>query len=251
MRRLLSTPDDADVEEIYAGLTLPDGRDTAEGAVPWVALGMVSTADGGASIGGLTAELGGEADKVAFRRLRGACDAILVGAGTARAEDYGPPGGTEQRRTDRIGRGLAPRPRLVLVTGSLSLDPTARMFSDPDRRPLVITHGDAPADREEALRGVADVVRVGAHEVDLAAGLRHLAGLGLRRVLCEGGPRLNGTLLAEHLVDEVFVTIAPVAVGGDAPRIAASSGDGVARELALVDAHEHRGELTLRYRVVR
>ena len=251
MRHLLSAPDELDVADLYPGLTLPDGRETPEGFLPSIALGMVSTADGGATVGGLTAALGGAADEVAFRRLRGACDAILVGAGTARDEDYGPPGGDAQRQADRVARGLPPRPRLVLVTGSLSLDPGARLFADPNRRPLVITHGDAPLDREAALREVADVVRIGGHEVDLPAACRHLGELGLRRILCEGGPRLNGALFAADLVDEVFVTIAPVAVGGDAPRIAAAAGEGTPRDLQLVDAHEHRGELVLRYRVVR
>lgn len=243
----------SDLDELYAGLILPDGGTRGgEGSHPrpWVALGMVSSVDGRATIDGGTADLGGVADQVAFRRLRAACDAILVGAGTARVESYGPTGGSAARQADREARGLAASPRLVVVTGSLDLDVDQPMFGDPRHRPLLVTHGAAPAGREAALAEVADVVRCGEREVDLPAALERLGELGHRRILCEGGPGLNAALLAEDLVDELFLTVAPVLVGGPAPRIVGSGQEAVHR-LELADLHEHEGELVLRYRRVR
>lgn len=243
MRRLHPDVRDLPLEEAYAGLTLEPGTDRAA-----VAIGMVASVDGGAAVGGVTADLGGEADRVAFRRLRGAADAILVGAGTVRDEDYGPPGGNAQRRADRVARGLAERPRLVIVTGSMNLAADHRVFGDPDHRPLIVTHGEAPSDREQQLAEVAEVVRVGDAQVDLPQLLRDLRTRGYPRVLCEGGPSLNGALLAEDLIDEVFLTVVPSLLGGDAARIVTGATLEPPRGLDLVSVHEHDGELLLRYR---
>ncbi len=246
MRELHPTPRSLEVDDLHAGLTLAAGEGRA-----WVAIGMVTSLDGAAALDGDTAALGGEADRAVFGRLRAAADAILVGAGTVRDESYGPPRGTPARRADRVARGLAEVPRLVIVTGSLDLAPDHRVFSDPAAPPLVATHAAAPADRAAALAQAAEVVRLGQEDIDLAAVLRDLYDRGLRRVLCEGGPSLNAALLAADLVDEAFVTVAPVAIGGDAPRIAVGPPPGRARPFTLVSVHEHDGELLLRYRRAR
>lgn len=246
MQQLYPGPRDLQLEELYEGLTLEPGEGRAS-----VALGMVASVDGGAAVGGLTADLGGDADAVAFRRLRGAADAILVGAGTVRDEDYGPPRGTPERRADRVGRGLTERPRLVIVTGSLTLSPEHRVFGDPDHPPLIVTHEQAPTDRADALAQVADIVRIGRDDVDLCAALTELHDRGYRRVLCEGGPRLNGALLAEDLVDELFLTVAAILAAGETSRIIAGPAVDPPRPLQLAGVHEHDGELLLRYRRAR
>jgi riboflavin-specific deaminase-like protein len=247
MRRLHPFLEDLDLDAVYDGLTLGAGS----GDRATVALGMVSSVDGAAALEGTTAALGGPADRVAFRRLRAACDAILVGAGTVRDEDYGPPGGSSTRQADRLARGLAAVPRLVIVTGRLRLDPAQRVFSDPARRPLVVTTSRASASAASALAPVADLLRLGDEAVDLPALMSRLATLGLRRVLCEGGPSLNAALLAADLVDEVFLTLYPTLLGGAAPRIVAASGATQVHPLVLAAVHEHDGELLLRYQRAR
>jgi riboflavin-specific deaminase-like protein len=242
VRRLLPSTAAEPVEAAYAGLTLPTRSDR-----PWVALGMVSSIDGAATVDGETAALGGSADQHAFRALRGACDAILVGAGTVRIERYGPAAGTPARRRDRQERGLAPAPRLVIVSGSLDLDPEARAFSDPAHPPLVLTHAAAPPARVAALSHVAEVATCGETEVDVLELLRALQDRGLRRILCEGGPRLNGVLLAADVVDEIFLTIDPVLLAGSAPRIAHGQLASGPRRMRLAELREHEGELLLRY----
>jgi riboflavin-specific deaminase-like protein len=242
VRRLIPSTAAEPVEAVYAGLTLPTRPDR-----PWVALGMVSSIDGAATVGGETAALGGSADHHAFRALRGACDAILVGAGTVRIEGYGPAAGTPARRRDREDRGLAPAPRLVIVSGSLDLDPRARAFSDPAHPPLVVTHAAAPAAQVAALSNVAEVVTCGETEVDVLGLLRALEERGLRRILCEGGPSLNGVLLEADVVDELFLTIAPVLLAGSAPRIAHGPRAFAPRRMRLAELREHEGELLLRY----
>lgn len=250
MRRLVPEPtgeadggERTDVERVYEGLELRGGADD-----PRVSLGMVCSVDGAVSVAGRSAALGGEADRAAFQALRAACDVILVGAGTVRDERYRAPRGTEERQRRRRVKRLAPAPRLAIVSGSLALDEELPVFAAPDHPPLVLTHAAAPPARRRRLEQLAEVVMVGEDRVELARAVAELGRLGLGRILCEGGPRLNGALLADDLVEEVFLTLAPVLVGGDGPRVALGEGSGSARPLTLVEAQLHRDELLLRYR---
>ena len=214
MRRLW--PEPGDVDDVGA-LVASEAR-PAPGDRPWVLVNMVASLDGAITIDERSGGLGGPADREVFFALRHVADVILVGAGTARAEDYGPPRASEAVRAERRGRGQAEVPRLALVTRSLDLDPAARLFSDPDRRPLVFTFEGAPTERVSALADVADVVRLGETAVDLPGVLRHLRTEGAEVVTCEGGPSLNGELIAHDLVDEWDQTVAPLLVAGDAGR---------------------------------
>jgi riboflavin biosynthesis pyrimidine reductase len=190
----------------------------ADGAVR---ANMVSSLDGAVTVDGRSDRLSGPADRTVFRVLRAICDVIVVGAGTARTEDYGPPPAPEAlaefRPSDR------PAPRLALVTRSADLEPGARVFGDPSNRPVVLTCQAADPGRRAALAEVADVVVVGDSEVDLAAGLDVLRQRGLGRILTEGGPSLLGSLAAADLLDELALSCAPVVVGGGAGRIVATS----------------------------
>ena len=214
MRRLW--PDPADIDDV-AALVASEERPAAADR-PWLLVNMVASLDGAITIEERSGGLGGAADREVFFALRHVADVILVGAGTARAEGYGPARSSEAVRATRRARGQADVPRLALVTRSLDLDPAARMFTDPDNRPLVFTHEGAPRGRRDALADVADVVALGAKEVDLPAVMGHLHDTGVGVVTCEGGPTLNGDLIAHDLVDEWCLTISPLLVAGDAGR---------------------------------
>ena len=188
------------------------------GSRPWLLVNMVASLDGAITIDERSGGLGGEADRSMFFALRHVADVVLVGAGTARAEDYGPTRANDAVRAERAARGQAELPRLAVVTRSLELDPGARLFGDPSNRPYVITHRGAPAERVAALEAVADVVQLGDDAVDLVAAAEHLRAEGADVVACEGGPTLNGDLIAHDLVDEWDMTIAPLLVSGDAGR---------------------------------
>lgn len=245
IRVLLPRPGEEALEDLYADLELPQGQGR-----PYVYVNMVTTADGAAHLGGRTKGMGGQADRVAFRRLREHCDVVLVGAGTVRAERYGPPRLDPEARDRRVRRGLAPVPRMAVVSGRLDLEAGARLFSDPAHRPLVITTEDADPARRRALEAVADVVVCGRGRVGLPAALARLYRDGARRVLCEGGPTLNAHLLAAGLVDELFLTVAPLVAGGPAGRIVAGLFPSPVR-LELRELREYCGELLARYVVVR
>lgn len=240
MERLLPDRGVEPLDDVYADLVLPTRTDR-----PYVYLGMVSSVDGAAVVEGRTAGLGGAADRAAFRQLRRTCDVILVGAGTVRTEGYGPPRATEAVVAQRTARGLAPRATIAVVTASGGLDPSARLFADPAYRPVVI----APAAADlRPLEHHADVVRAGEDTVDLAQALRALGDRGARWVLCEGGPTLNAALLADGLVDELFLTIAPTLVG-DAPLRIVEGALPEPLAVELVELRSHAGELLLRYAI--
>ncbi len=212
VRQLLPEPAEIDPVAAHAAASRPAPADR-----PWVLVNMVASIDGATAVEGVSGGLGGPADKAVFSAIRAVADVILVAAGTARAEGYGPPRTTAPRRDERVARGQAPVPRLALVTRSLDLDPAA--FADATERPLVFTVDDAPADRRAALDRVAEVVTMGDHDVDLAAALVDLRGRGAGVVLVEGGPGFNGQLVAAGLVNELDLSLAPLLVGGVSARL--------------------------------
>ncbi len=231
-----------DVAAAYAGDPRPK-----PGRRPWVVVDMVASIDGATAVQGRSGALGGAGDKAVFRALRAVADVVLVAAGTARAENYGAVTLDDDTRRLRTERGQAPLPRLALVSGRLDLDPAARMFSDAALSPIVFTTEDAPPDRVEALRAVAEVVAVGSDSVDLGAVLGHLDGLGVAVVLCEGGPSLNGQMVESGLVDEWCQSVAPLLVAGGSARVAHGATEHEPLALPLRRLLEDDGYLFARY----
>lgn len=207
--------DDAGLEELY---TYPAERDT------WLAVNFVSSLDGGIEVEGRSAGLSTPADRRVFALAHDLADVVLLGAGTAVAEDYPGlrPDATTAARRER--HGLAPVAPLALVTSGTSLRPDATSIADVLVPSIVVTSAAAAARQGRAWQDAgAEVLVAGDTEVDLAAAVAGLAGRGLRRIDCEGGPGIVGALLADDLVDEIRVSYAPFAVAGQAARMARSA----------------------------
>lgn len=243
MRQLLPTyADDADVEAAY------DTARERHGNRPHLLVNMVASADGATVVEGLTAKLGSPGDKHVFFLLRSLADVILVGAQTVRAEGYGPPKLDDARKKRRVARGQTPLPRIAVVSRSLQLDWSSRLFTDPANRPLVL----APTSADQTALGhagaVADVVVAGEGVVDLADALAQLSRTGITVVLCEGGPTLNAQLAENGLIDELCLTISPSLVGGaNRPGIIGSAQLQGLVDLELLHVLEEDGFLFLRY----
>jgi riboflavin biosynthesis pyrimidine reductase len=213
---------------------------------PVLRVNFVSSIDGAATADGFSAGLSGPDDKKIFGTLRMVCDALVVGAGTIRTENYDALRLSEDSRAWRRAHGLAEFPLMVVVSGSLDLDPEQLIFSDAPIRPIVVTHAGAPADRRKRLAGVAEIVTVGDDEVDLLGGLAELHARGATQLLSEGGPHLLGTLTTADLVDELCLTVSPLLAGGAAGRIAAGA-PGPSRSMALRHVLAGEDMLFLRY----
>jgi riboflavin biosynthesis pyrimidine reductase len=241
IRRLSPGPvsDPLSDPELIAGYATPDG--------PHLRANFVTSIDGAVSVAGGPAGLSSPTDKRIFGILRMLCDALLVGAGTLRQEQYRALRLDERRRRWRHEHGRPAHPTLVVVSGSLDLDPGQPAFADAPVRPIVLTTTNAPADRRRRLAAVADVVATGEQTVDLAGGLDQLHARGHRQLLCEGGPQLFGALTAAGAVDEICLTVAPLLAGAGAGRITAGpTGPVRAMRLTQVLAADD-GMLLLRY----
>ena len=189
----------------------------------WLRANMVSSADGAGFLESRTAGLSSPADIRLFGLLRSLADVVLVGAGTARTEQYKP----ARRRTALAGlrAGRTATPPIALVSRSLELNLGTPLFADapPDARTIVITCTASPADRRAAVARVADVIVAGNLVVDLGEGVAALRDRGLGRVLCEGGPHLLGEVAAAGLLDELCLTISPLLAGPGPFRITAGA----------------------------
>lgn len=189
----------------------------------WVRASFISSLDGAATAEGRSGALGGAGDRAVFRLMRELADVVVVGAGTVRVESYsGAQLGVAERQR-RCARGQHEVPPIAIVTRSADLDHDLPVFTQTEVPPLLLTTREAAADARARYAGLAEVYDCSAADtgdVDLGAALRTLAALGLIRVLAEGGPSLLGTFIADGLLDELCLTIAPTVVGGGSKRIA-------------------------------
>ena len=225
-------------------------------ARPFVCINMAMTADG--KITSTRREEPGftsRRDKKTMDRIRAEADAVLVGAGTLRADD--PPLHVRDPEMKEYRRSLGKPDGLVnvVVTASASIDPGSRFFggAQPTTR-IVATIENAPADRLARLAAVAEVWTIGRGSVDLPALLDRLKSRGIERLLVEGGGELNWGFVRDDLVDELYVTVAPAILGGkDAPTLCEGEGLTMAtrRHLKLLSADVVDGEIFCRYEVLR
>jgi riboflavin biosynthesis pyrimidine reductase len=241
VRTLLPRPaEDVDVVEAYA---LPDSvRDDR----PFVRCNMISSLDGAIAVEGRSGMLGGPGDRRVFQALRSVADVIVVGAGTARAEGYGPARLDPELRERRRARGHSPVPPIAVVTRSGNLDWSSPFFTEAESRPIVLT--SSSVDRGVLDRGseVADFVMAGDDRVDPAVALDELYRKGFRSVLLEGGPGLNADVLAAGRMDELCLTFSPRLVGGSGPRVFAGPELSHPVELEVVQVLEEDGFLFFR-----
>jgi 5-amino-6-(5-phosphoribosylamino)uracil reductase len=187
---------------------------------PYVLLSAAMSADGyidDASPDRLV--LSGPEDLDRVDELRAGCDAIMVGAGTIRADDPRLLVRDERRRQGRQQRGLPASPAKVTVTASGRLDPRARFFAPDGAGKLVYAAGPVAAAAAELLAGAATVIPLPAG-AGLAAVVADLSGRGITRLMIEGGARLFGQALEAGLADELQLAVAPVFVADEAaPRL--------------------------------
>ena len=197
----------------------------------WVTGHMVAGLDGTAAIHGRVGALSTEPDQDLFRRMRQIADVVMVGAQTVRSEGYAPMRLSEPARAQRRTRGQSEMPPVAVVSRSLDLDWSSQVFAEAPKhaRTIVITCAGADPKRLAAAEQAATVIIAGDDRVEPAKALQALAGLGYRVVLCEGGPRWLGELVAADRLDELCLSISPM-MGGDAlPVSVAPPGAGIAQ----------------------
>jgi 5-amino-6-(5-phosphoribosylamino)uracil reductase len=151
--------------------------------------------------------LSGPADLDRVDALRASCDAILVGAGTIRADNPRLLVRSPERVAARVAAGRAAQPTKVTLTTTGDLDPAAAFFTAGPSEKLVYVPSATVAER---VPGAATAVVAAA----LDALLADLATRGVGRLLVEGGTAVHTTFLSSGLADELSLAIAPILVGG-------------------------------------
>ena len=221
-------------------------------------INMVGSLDGKATVNGKAGSIGTPTDRVLMRSLRAHADAVMVGAGTIRAEKL-TLAVPERHARARKARGLRPQPLAVVATASGDAPLGTNLLAATPDNLLVVASAETPAERLAALSSLAAV-----ETVTLAGTATCGVGLDLSSVLqilkerysvdvllVEGGPRLNHSLVSLGLADEFFLTLAPKLLGGQRPgTLTTLEGsllppDGI--EPKVVSVHLCVDELFLRY----
>ena len=238
----------------YAALALPPPPADR----PYVLANMVMSADGKSVIEGTERGIGSATDQRLMRELRANADVVLNGAGTLRSSGTSSRLGDAALEAVRAARGKPPAPVAAVLSASGALPLERAFFAARDFPAIVYLSERAPEERRIAIEAAGRPVAVLPAGGEVAAMLRHMRReLGAETLLVEGGPTVYAALYALDAIDEAFVTLGPVIVGG-AETLTAVAGTRAftraeAPRLALVSAHANpeTDEVYLRYRVRR
>ena len=205
---------------------------------------MVASADGRSALGGKASGIGSAVDRATMRNLRAQVDAVMVGAATLRAEKLS------------LGLDSGPgitQPLAIILTAGGDIPLRDNLVVHESQDVLVITTKEKAGTLSEGLEGRAKVLCVpeakGGYP-DLKHALRPLSReYGIRRLLVEGGPRLNQALVSRGLIDELFLTLAPKLLGGTHgdPQTIIEGYLPSTVALRLLSVHTSGDELFLRY----
>jgi riboflavin-specific deaminase-like protein len=235
--RLYPTPVE-EVDNPYEDLKLPpEGGSSSR--LPYVIINMVTSVDGRVTAEGKASRIGSALDRRVMRVLRSKADAVMIGAGTLRAE--------------KLSLGLdnpaAPQPLAVVVSNTADL-PFDENLIRHDRQRFILVTTQRHAVESPLLGGILRVPATPSGEVDLGTALRLLkTEYAVEALLVEGGPRLNHALISQGFADEFFLTLAPKLLGG-APDETLTILHGSAlesREAEVLSVHLAGNELFLRY----
>lgn len=156
--------------------------------------------------------LSNEADLDRVDEVRAGCDAILVGAGTIRADDPRLLVRSAERRARRVAAGLPESPCKVTLTRHAHLDAGARFFAPDGADKLVYSAASSAAAARHRLGARASVIDAGPEPTVRDVSL-DLAERGVRRLLVEGGQQVHTQFICAGLADELHVVVAPIFVG--------------------------------------
>ena len=236
-------------------MAIPEGR---------VYANFVSSIDGIVALEGGTAPSGGiisgrnEADRFVMGLLRAFADAVLVGAGTVRAEggkalwtpDYIFPAAAKAFADLREALKREKTPRLVIVCGSADLDPSEPAL---ELGALVLTSGESAGRLRAVLPKASEVRAISETDpIDVDRIFDALHADGYRTILSEGGPQLFGELVSNDRVDELFLTVSPVLEGQRDQSFGMIRGVDFGRTPKrgrLLSVRRHESHLFLRYQL--
>ena len=167
-------------------------------------------------------------------RLRAAADAVMVGVGTVLADDPHLTLDVADRRVQRLRAGRPGNPARVVADSRARTPLDARILDDEATTYVLVSEAASDADRAALADRGAELIEAGDERVDLVAALAELDARGVNRLMVEGGGELVYSLFAAALVDELFVYVGSLVIGGrEAPTLA--DGDGFVADFPDLD----------------
>jgi riboflavin biosynthesis pyrimidine reductase len=227
----------ATAPELVASLGLSAG---GRPGLPRVVAIMIASVDGRATVGGTSGTLGHPEDRELLRGLRAAADCVWAGTGTLAAERYANLLDPEQRSA-RVAAGRTPHPLVATFSRAGRVPWDVPVFAEAGVAKQVYVGASAtPPD---------GVVETSVHVAgDLREAFAHLhAERGVASVACEGGPGVLHALLADDLVDDLLLTLAPLLVAGEGPTSLRGPELAGPPRMALRDVHRADDHLFLHY----
>ncbi len=221
---------------------------------------MVSSLDGRAALGGKASGIGSPADRALMNALRVRCDAVMVGAGTLRAEKL-TMRVPEHLAQARRSAGLSPQPLALVLTSTADVPLQTNLLGGSPQEDIIILVPETMPPLELQRLSVAARVecvppaRVGAGRLDLRSALKMMRlEHKIRVLLIEGGPSLNHALISEGLANELFLTLSPRLLGGGPEQTTTIlEGEVLAPlepQVKLLSVHLADSDLFLRYALV-
>ena len=182
---------------------------------PWLRAMFVLGLDGAAAgPDGRSGTISGPADLRVLLAVRRWSDAVIVGAATMRVERYKPMRVAADASVERVARGLAPAPRLVVVSGSLDLPWSDPVYAESVLPPLIVTGAQAAAEVRGRVPDTCELLVAPRERVDPAWLRGQLIARGMQRLVCEGGRTLLQEFAHAGVVDEWALTVSGLVSGG-------------------------------------
>jgi len=155
--------------------------------------------------------ISGQEDMARVDALRSESDAVMVGVGTVLADDPGLRVKSDMLQKIRLEKGKTKNPLRVVADSLARTPPNAKVLGSGC---LIAVSESAPSDRVTNLSTRCEIVRCGSSRVDLCNLMSILHEMGVRRLMVEGGATLNWSLIQSGLVDEIYVYIGGLIIGG-------------------------------------
>jgi 2,5-diamino-6-(ribosylamino)-4(3H)-pyrimidinone 5'-phosphate reductase len=159
-------------------------------------------------------KISGKMDFDRMDALRAGSDAIMVGIGTMLADNPSLTVKSHARRLERKQAGLEENPVRIVVDSRARTPLEADIFIKGEGARIIVVSRSAPAERVERLREKAIIICSGDNEVDLPAAMEKLKGMGISRLMVEGGATLNWGMISAGLVDEIYTFVGNLIIGG-------------------------------------
>jgi 2,5-diamino-6-(ribosylamino)-4(3H)-pyrimidinone 5'-phosphate reductase len=170
-------------------------------------------------------KISGKLDFERVDELRAQADAIMVGIGTVLADDPSLTVKSPERKAARKSAGKSENPVRIIVDSAARTPLDADIFKKGEGLRIIAVSNSAPEEKVKSLEEKALVIKTGAHKVDLTELVSKLKEMGMNTLMVEGGATLNWGMLSADLVDEVYVFVGNLIIGGKtAPTFADGEG---------------------------